>query len=677
MTLPPLPLPYPSARREGAEDPYRWLETQDAPEVRGWVSEQNRLSQEVLAGLPGRDRFQALLGEARYARPIEAPVEAGGRFFSRWQVPGNAQPMLMVQENPTGAPRPLVDPNEQSAEGAVSIDWWYVSPSGNQVAVGLSEASAEVGVLRLYDVHQNRFLEDAIPGSLYATLCWWPDEAGFWYTRYDGPPNSTPHGIYSHRLGTPYSEDTCLHRAPDASHFMWLVGSPTSRHLAFLSGPGGFMKSVHMLDKDGRTPARTLREITEGRFLDIRVQDERIFLLSTDTAPRGRVLTWDMGASTDWTVRVPEQEAAVINIMPVGDRLVLEIIQDAANRLVVHQDGDAPVDVPLPALGDVASVSSGRWAVYLSPTEDREGLSFTFSSLLQPVSIYRYQFEAGHLETLSAPKAALDPADYTVEQVFYASHDGTRVPMFLVHGAGLARSGDHPTLIHAYGGFGIAQAPGFNAFLHAWVAAGGMLAMPCVRGGGEYGEAWHRAGKRKQKPNTFTDVIAAAEWLIHQGYTSPGQLGFHGRSNGGLVAAAVMTQRPELFGAIVGRVPVADMLRFHVMSAAGRGQLDEFGDPDDPAMAPVLRAYSPYHQVGPGTRYPASFFLTAEHDLRVSAGHGFKLVAALQHAQAGDAPVLLQHAYGAGHGAGRPLTLEVEENVDVLAFFAWQLGLSV
>lgn len=675
MHLPPLPLSYPPARRDDEADPYRWLEAQDAPDTKAWVDEQNRLSQALLASLPGRDRFRELLREPSEARPIEAPVEAGGRFFSRWQVPGYPQPILMVQESPIGAPRPLVDPNRLSAEGAVSIDWWYASPSGGRLALGLSEASAEVSTLRIFDLASDKLLDDAIPGALYATVCWWPDESGLWYTRYDGPANSTPHGIYSHRLGSDFAQDPCLHRAPDASHFMWLVSSRESRYLAFLSGPGGFMKTIYMVEKDGSAPARLLKEIHEGRFLDIRVQGDRIFLLSTDEAPRGRVLTWDMGTSDAWQVWVSEQEAAVINLLPVGDRLILEVIRDAANHLVVHQDGRFVGEVPLPSLGDVASVSTGRWAVYMSPAEDRESFCFSFSSLLHPVSIYRYAFADGRLTPLSAVNGSLEPDEYAVQQVFYPSADGTRIPMFLVHRAGLEQTGDHPTLIHAYGGFGIAQAPGFNAFLHAWVAAGGVLAMPGVRGGGEYGEAWHSAGKRERKQNTFTDVITAAEWLVHQGYTSPAHLGFHGRSNGGLVAAAVLTQRPELFGAIVGRVPVTDMLRFHVMSSAGRGQLDEFGDPDDPAMVPALKAYSPYHRVQPAVRYPAAFFLTAEHDLRVSAAHGFKLVAALQHAQAGDAPVLLQHAYGAGHGAGRPLTLDLEENVDVLAFLGWRLGI--
>ncbi len=652
-------------------DEYRWLEDGGSPAVKQWTDEQNALSRRFLDALPARQaiksRLTALLSPTRQ----DAPIHRGNRYFFRRQDGSTPQSVLMVQDGPTGEPRPLVDPNPLAKDGTVSLDWWEASPKGDYVAYGLSEGGDEQSVLHVVEVATGRKLDEKIPGCRYASLAWTPDQRGFFYTRFPGKgaTGQDKQKAFHHVLGRAAADDELVFEHPGGVEMiMWVQLDAPGRHLVIGVNKGS-SSTNELYHRDLTDPAGTLRPIVSGFTAQFYgdIHQNTLYLRTNEKAPRGKIMAVDLTrpARKHWRTVVAESRDAMQGAFVAGGQLVVEYLHDATSQVRIHDlNGHLRRTMPLPGLGTVSNL--------VGFAEDHD-LFFSFTSYLQPTSVYRYDVKRATLATFFAPKLPIRPQDLVQRQVWYRSKDGTRVPMFLVHRRGLRLDGLNPTMLTGYGGFDISITPHFSANDYVWVERGGVLAVPNLRGGGEFGRAWHEAGTRERKQNVFDDFTAAAEWLVANGYTSPGHLGIEGGSNGGLLVGAALTQRPELFKAVVCAVPLLDMLRYHQFLIA-RYWVPEYGSSEDPKQYRYLKAYSPYHHVVPGRHYPATLIMTGESDTRVDPLHARKMAARLQQATAGAAPILLQIERRAGHGAGKPMTKRVEDGADVLGFLSWQLA---
>ncbi len=662
-------------------DPYRWLEEDDSAETRAWTEAQNRYTAAVLDRLPGRDALRDRLARLMQAGFVMSPAVRGERVFFVKREGEQNQPLLYVRDGQ--GTRVLVDPNQLSEEGTIALDWWYPSPDGARVAYGTSSSGDERSTLRVVDVATGRVEAVAIPDTRFSSVAWAPDGAAFYYTRMPArgsvPPGEEDYHqrVRYHRLGADPEADPVVFGEGRAGEDRYTVDlSPDGRWLVVVASQGWvksevYLKDVHAADDAGFVPVVAGRDA----LYSAQALDDRLYLLTNDEAPNYRVFAVDPEhpAREAWREVVPEGDAALQSCLAVGPRLVLGYSRDATSELrLAGRDGERVLDgpLPLPGLGTVSEIDG---------EPDGAEVYFTYTSFFDPPGVYRCDLAAAEprpepYERVAAP---LDPADLVAEQVWYTSRDGTRVPMFLLHRRDLARDGQNPTVLTGYGGFNVPLTPAYNAGFLDWIARGGVIAQPSLRGGSEYGERWHRAGMRGNKQNVFDDFLAAAEWLIANRYTSPERLGIRGGSNGGLLVGAALTQRPDLFRAVVCAVPLLDMLRYHRFLIA-RLWIPEYGSADDPEEYRWLRAYSPYHHVEEGTRYPAVLLTAAESDSRVHPLHARKMAALLQAATASDPaehPILLRLETKAGHGAGKPQTKVLDEQVDVWSFFGWQLGL--
>lgn len=664
---------------ETITDPYRWLEDDERAETRAWTDAQNRYTAAALDHVPGRDALRERLAQLMRSGFAMSPQARGARVFFVQREGTQNQPVLYLREGATT--RVLLDPNQLSEDGTVALDWWYPSSDGARVAYGLSTSGDERSTLRVLDVASGRDEPEAIPDTRFCSVAWTPAGDAFYYTRLPAR-GSVPDGeedyhqrVRYHRLGTDPATDPVLFgegRAPEDRFEVDL--SPDGRWLLVTAFEGWIKSEVYLKDLRGARPddGAGFIPVAVGRdaLYSGQMLDDRLYLLTNDGAPNYRVYAVDPArpAREEWREVVPERETTLRTCRAVGGRLVLGYLRDAVSevRLAGH-DGTPSGAIALPGLGTVSE---------LDGEPDGDVAYFTYTSFFAPPSVYRYDLASGDLTPFARVTAPLDTADLVAEQVWYTSRDGTRVPMFLLHRRDLTRDGRRPTVLTGYGGFNIALTPAYNAGFLDWVARGGVIAQPSLRGGSEYGERWHRAGMLGNKQNVFDDFIAAAEWLIASGYTSPERLGIRGGSNGGLLVGAALTQRPDLFRAVVCAVPLLDMLRYHHFLIA-RLWIPEYGAADDPEQYRWLRAYSPYHQVKEGTRYPAVLLTAAESDSRVHPLHARKMTARLQAATAADPaerPILLRLETKAGHGAGKPQAKVLDEQVDVWSFLGWQLG---
>lgn len=590
------------------------------------------------------------------------PTRYGARLFFTRHDGHSPQSVLWVEE--AGRRRVLLDPNTMSADGTVSLDFWVPSPDGDKLVYGVSADGSEQSVAHVLDVATGEPTGDVIPHCKYASFGWLQDQSGFYYTRFD---QDQLQKVFFHRLGDDPASDPMLFAHPGGAEVFVGVGLSRDDRWVTVSVAKGKGNELYMLDRLGHEGFKPLVTGFEAsRYGD--VHQGVLYLRTTDDAPRGRVVAVAMATPEReaWHELIPEQQGVLQVAFVAGGRLVAEYLDDARSRLAIYGlDGTPEGAIALPGLGTVSGVS-GR------PEDELLYLSYT--SYLEPSSVYTYRFGDGQLSPRFRPSLAIDTAAYEEHQVWYASKDGTRVPMMLVHRQGLARDGRAPTLLTGYGGFGISMTPGFSSADFAWIERGGVLAVPCLRGGGEFGDAWHEAGMLANKQNVFDDFIAAAEWLIAEGITGPAHLAIEGGSNGGLLVGAALTQRPELFQAVVCAVPLLDMLRYHRFLIA-RYWVPEYGSSEDPAQYRTLKAYSPYHQVTPGRAYPATLIVTGESDTRVEPLHARKMAALLQRSQGGAAPIWLYVESKAGHGAGKPLEKWIETTADTLGFMAAQVGL--
>ena len=662
-------------------DRYRWLEDDDSPETQAWTEAQNRYTAAILDRLPGRDALRERLARLMQAGFVMSPAVRGERVFFVKREGEQNQPILYVRDG--GNTRVLVDPNQLSEEGTVALDWWYPSPDGARVAYGTSSSGDERSTLRVVDVATGRVEAEAIPDTRFSSVAWTPDGGAFYYTRMPArgsvPPGEEDYHqrVRYHHLGSDPEADPVLFGEGRAGEDRYTVDlSPDGRWLVVVASQGWVKSEVYLKDVQAADDAGFV-PVVAGRdaLYSAQALDDRLYLLTNDEAPNYRVFAVDPEhpGREAWREVVPEGDATLQSCLAVGARLVLGYSRDATSELrLAGRDGQRVLDGPLalPGLGTVSEIDG---------EPDGAEVYFTYTSFFDPPGVYRCDVPAAEprpepYERVAAP---LDPSDLVAEQVWYTSRDGTRVPMFLLHRRDLARAGDNPTVLTGYGGFNVPLMPAYNAGYLDWIARGGVIAQPSLRGGSEYGERWHRAGMRDNKQNVFDDFLAAAEWLVDNRYTNPERLGIRGGSNGGLLVGAALTQRPNLFRAVVCAVPLLDMLRYHRFLVA-RLWIPEYGSADDPEEYRWLRAYSPYHHVEEGTRYPAVLFTAAESDSRVHPLHARKMAALLQAATASDPaerPILLRLETKAGHGAGKPQAKLLDEAVDVWSFFGWQLGL--
>jgi prolyl oligopeptidase len=660
-------------------DPYRWLEgdARGHAEVADWVRAQDALARAYLARLPGRDHFRRRLAELFDHARLTAPEKRGGRYFFTRNPGLENQAVLLVREGPHGADRVLIDPNHWSDDGATALAEWAVSADGRAQAFATQEAGSDWRTIRVLDVESGDPLPDVLAWARFTTLAWARDGSGFFYARFPAPPEGnafdapvTDHSIYFHVLGTSQAEDRLVRAPPTGQLLIQTVSvTPDGRYAVIASTPGAGGNALAIIDlRDPNWTPRPLIQAYDHNWSVVGNQGTRLFLATDEGAERGKLVTFDLAATEPRFVElIAEREDGTLNDAALlGGQLLVTYLVDAKTEIRRHRlDGAPDGTVELPGIG-TAGGFRGR------PDDDEA--FFVFTGHNAPTTLYRYAVARRLLTIWDKPEVAIDLERIGVEQRFYTSKDGTRVPMFVVRRADIQTPA--PTLLYGYGGYGISMVPYYSPAVLAWVEAGGAYAVANLRGGGEYGKAWHDAGRLANKQNVFDDFIAAAEYLKREGIASADGLAIQGESNGGLLVAAVVNQRPELFAAALPGVGVLDMLRF-ARFTNGRFWIGDYGDPGKEADFRNLLSYSPYHTIRSGRAYPALLVTTADTDDRVVPAHSFKYVAALQSADLGERPRLLRVDTRAGHGAGKPIGKALDELADLWAFAARWTGLDV
>lgn len=657
-------------------DPYRWLEDGESPEVKAWTDAQNAHTRRTLEGFEGREeirgRLEELLTIGVVGSPAVRKTSKGDRYFHIRRDGKENQPILYVRDGRSGEDRPLVDPNALSEEGTTALDWWMPSRDGRLIAYGLSESGDEESTLFIRNVDTGEELEDRIPRTRFCSVAWLPDGKSFYYTRY--PDKGTvPEGeeryhrsVFLHRLGEDYRDDPKIFgEGRNMTDSPSVSLSPDGRWLVVRVHQGWDKSEVYLKDLKAKSDWVPVVEGVHALF-DPLVRNDAIYMRTNDGAPRYRIYKVDpkKPERSAWKEIISETDDVISDFNVIGDELIVGFMRDVASRLVRFTlSGKEKAEISLPTLGSSQGVS-GRW--------DGDEVFFDFSSFAVPPTIHRLDLKTGKSEVWDKVTASIDSSAYEVSRIRARSKDGTMIPAFVVHKKGLVKDGKTPTVINAYGGFNISLMPSFNRSSYLLLERGGILVIANLRGGGEYGEAWHRAGMLEKKQNVFDDAIAVAEELIESGYTSPEHLGVMGGSNGGLLVGALVTQRPDLFRAAVSAVPLLDMVRYHRFLIA-KLWIPEYGSADDPEQFAYLYEYSPYHQTKEGTEYPAVLFTTAESDSRVDPLHARKMAAMMQHASASSRPILLRVETQAGHGAGKPVAKIVDELTDVYSFLLNEL----
>jgi prolyl oligopeptidase len=663
-------------------DPYRWLEKLDAPGTRTWLDAEAAFTRRWFEGVPGVEKIAQQLAAAANYEHRSAPWHKGARWFYVHNSGTQDQFVLYAADSPSAEGRALIDFNQISPDGKLSFAGYLPSPRGTYVVYGLSQGGSDWVEWRVREVATGRDLPDTIAWTKYYPPAWSADEKSLFYSAFPEPPKGQELtakdegcAVRRHRLGGAGSQ-VIVGPAPDevvyqrADHPTWQFFPQTSedgRYLVLTVGDGQVgdrgVEEIHVLDLAAKGAKVTpLVEGFDAEYEYVASEGTTFYLKTTNEAPKGRVISLDARspAKPTWKTLVPQGEGPLSSVERAGDRLLVSTLIDVSSRLYAYKlDGRGKAEIALPGVGTAYATFAGR--------AERAGAYYRYSSFDAPTSTYRYDFATGKSQLVSRPKAAIDSSNFETRQVFYPSKDGTKVPMFLVHKKGLALDGQNPVFLTGYGGGGAAMTPYYDPNYAYWVSVGGVLAIPGVRGGSEYGEAWIKAADKTHRQVTFDDFIAAAEYLIAQKITSTKKLSISGGSNGGMMVAAVMMQRPELFAAVVPEVGVHDMLRFH-LAGQGAGWQGFYGSVNVPEEFRALYAYSPYHNVKPGTVYPATLIVTGENDNRVVPWHSYKFTAALQAAQAGPAPILLKLQSVSGHSGGTTFSAKARERAEIYGF---------
>jgi len=682
---PDLPLDYPEARRSDhadsyfgtqVADPYRWMEEVESPEVEEWVSAQNRIAIPFLHNLPSHQEIQERLTELWNYERFGVPFKEGGRYFFTRNDGLQDQDVLYVADDLDAEPRVLIDPNGFSEDATVALAGYSVSPDGRYMAYATSDGGTDWNTWHVREVESGEDLADAVAYTKFTDASWLPNGSGFFYSRYPLGPDGAGDGqaqvsVYFHQVGTDQADDELVYSVEDSeSRNPYGTVTEDGRYLIINLFEGYNENAIYYRDL-GAPSGRVVRLLDEWDALYTFVgNDGPVFYFHTNRdAPRNRVVAIDIRRpeSSEWREIIPQADETLEGASFVGGRFVAQYLRDASSLIrVFSSEGEAIRDVALPGIGTAYGFGGHG--------DDPETF-FGFESYTVPPTLFRYDVGTGESTVFRETQIDVDPSVYETTQVFFTSADGTRVPMFLTYRAGLEKDGRNPTLLYGYGGFNISGTPSFRVDRLVWLERGGIFAHANLRGGGEYGEEWHRAGTKTRKQNVFDDFIAAAEYLIDEGYTATPRLAIQGASNGGLLVGAVLTQRPDLFGAALPAVGVLDMLRYHTASLNARQWSSDYGLSENEEEFRALYAYSPYHNVEEGICYPPTLVTTADRDDRVVPWNSFKFGAALQHAQGCENPILIRVETRAGHGAGKPTWMRIEEVADAWAFLSWAMGL--
>jgi prolyl oligopeptidase len=683
------PLPYPKAKTvdqvddyHGTKvaDPYRWLEDTDSAETHDWVEAENKLTFSYLEKIPYRGAIRDRLLKLWNYERFTVPELHGGRYFYQHNNGLQNQNVLLVAEALNAEPRVLLDPNTLSSDGTVALAGTAVTDDGKLMACATAVSGSDWTEWHVRDVDTGKDLPDLIKWVKFSGASWTKDNRGFYYSRFDEPKEGHSlrdanyfQKLYYHVLGTPQADDKLIYERPDNKELGFGAGVTDDGHYLIIFVWQGTSPKNRIYYKDLTQPDSPIIKLLDEADASYNVLDNDgpVFWIQTDLdAPRGRLIAIDTRhpERANWKTVVAQGADKLEAASVVSNLFLLSYLKDARAEVRAYDlTGKFVRNVDLPGIGTSTGFGGKR--------TDKETF-YSFTSFISPTTIYRYDPVTGKSSVFRQPNVDFDPAKYETKQVFYNSKDGTRIPMFLTYKRGLKLDGQNPTLLYAYGGFDISLTPFFSVPNVVWLEMGGIYAQPNLRGGGEYGEDWHLAGTKAKKQNVFDDFIAAAEWLIANKYTSTPKLAIRGGSNGGLLIGACLTQRPDLYGATLPEVGVMDMLRFQKFTI-GWGWTSDYGSSDNPEDFKALYAYSPLHNLKPGTKYPPTMISTADHDDRVMPAHSFKFAATMQADQAGPAPVLIRVETKAGHGAGKPITKIIDETADAWAFVAHNLNMNV
>ena len=660
-------------------DPYRWLEDPDADATQAWIKAQNEVTNRYLATIEARSKIRQRLTQLWDYEKYGSPFKRGTRYFYFKNDGLQNQSVLYTLESLDDEGEVLFDPNLLSADGTVALSGLSISDDGRWMAYGLSTAGSDWVEYRVKNIVSGEDTTDHLKWIKFSGASWTKDNQGFFYSRYDEPNEQTKledvnyyQKLYYHRLGTSQAEDVLIYHRPDQKEWGFSGGvTEDGKYLIISVWLGTDSKNLLFYQDLSQSDSEVVELISEFEASYGVIDNEAdTFWIQTDlNAPRGRVVAVDLNNPdrANWQELIPEAPETLESVGILNNQFVADYLQDARSQIKIFGlDGSLIREVELPGIGSAGGFGGKR--------HDTETF-YTFTSFTTPATIYRYDMTTGTSELFRRPEVDFDPDAYETHQVFYPSRDGTKIPMFITYKKGIDLNGNNPTYLYAYGGFNISLTPSFSVSNLVWLEQGGIYAVANLRGGGEYGEAWHQAGMKDRKQNVFDDFIAAGEWLIEQKYTSNKKLAIAGGSNGGLLVGACITQRPDLFAAAIPAVGVLDMLRFHKFTI-GWAWCSEYGSPDNEADFKTLYAYSPLHNLKENTAYPATMITTADHDDRVVPAHSFKFAAALQSAHQGENPVLIRIETKAGHGAGKPTSKIIEEAADKWGFIMANLGLA-
>ena len=661
-------------------DPYRALEDPDTEATKAWVEAQNQVTFSYLNEIPTREKIKQRLTKLWDYEKYGTPFKEGESYFYFKNDGLQNQSVLYTLPTLDAEPRIVLDPNQLSEDGTIALSGISISENGQLLAYGLSSSGSDWQEWKVRNIATGEDLQDHLQWIKFSGASWTHDHQGFFYSRYDEPNEKTKledvnyyQKLYYHQLGTPQSADILIYHRPDEKEWGF-TGNVTEdgKYLIISIWLGTDSKNLVFYKDLTNQNSEVIELINQFSanysFID---NDDHVFYFRTDfNSPKGRVIAIDTRKPTpeNWQEIIPQAVETLESVSVLNNQFVADYLQDAHSQIkIFNLKGNFIREVELPGIGAASGFSGKRY--------DTETF-YSFTSFTTPGTIYRYDMKTGKSELFRQPEVDFNADEYETKQVFYASEDGTKVPMFITHKKGIKLDGNNPTYLYGYGGFNISLTPSFSVSLLIWLEMGGVYAVPNLRGGGEYGEEWHQAGMKLQKQNVFDDFIAAAEWLIAHNYTQPGKLAIGGGSNGGLLVGTCMTQRPNLFGAALPAVGVMDMLRFHKFTI-GWAWVAEYGSSENAEEFATLYAYSPLHNLKPGTAYPATLITTADHDDRVVPAHSFKFAAALQAAHGGDAPVLIRIDMKAGHGAGKPTAKIIEEAADKWGFLVKVLKVEI
>lgn len=649
------------------EDPYRWLEDQEAPETREWINAQNDYMKSLLGDVKGRDAIEKRLAELMKVDVISPPISRKGRYFLSKRLKDQDLFVIYMREGLDGEDQVLIDPHPMSEDHTTSVNLLDVSDDGKLLAYGVRRGGADEVEVRFLDVDARKDLPDVLPTSRYFGISLTPDANGLYYTEF----KMTGQRVRYHEMGTDMAQDVEIFGEGFGADKIVASGlSEDGRFLGIMvfHGSAGKQVEVYYKDLEKDEPVQTFVNDIEARFFPEFAGDYA--LIQTDwNAPNGRVLKAPMEdpSPENWVEIIPESEAVIEGLSAAGGKLFVNYLENVNSRVAIFDiDGKSLGEISFPSLGSVSGMQ-GRWS-------ENEAF-FAFSSFHIPTTIYRYEVDSGKKSVWSKLDVPVDTDQFELKQVWYTSKDGTKVPMFLLYKKGLKLDGNNPTLLAGYGGFSVSVTPGFSQRGILWAENGGIYAIPNIRGGGEFGEEWHEAAMFEKKQNCFDDFITAGEWLIESDYTNRDKLACRGGSNGGLLVGAMLTQRPDLFRAIICTYPLLDMVRFHKFLVA-RFWVSEYGSADDPEQFKYIYEYSPYHNVEEGAEYPAVLFITGDSDTRVAPLHARKMAALVQAKTGSDEPVLLKYDTETGHSGGMPVEKQIEDMTDAFSFLFWQLDMN-